>query len=60
VKDVRSICGVEHVGPIKETRERLAVFAITDETEAAGWGDFLCDAAHATAAAPKRKVQEHA
>jgi len=60
VEDVRSACAVEHIGPIEETRERLAIPAVADEAEAAGWGDVACDAAHAAAPAPKRKVQGHA
>ena len=60
VEDVGSACGVEHVRPIEETRERLAVLAVADEAEAAGWGDVACDAAHVAAPAPKRKVQGHA
>src|SRR6202011_454215 len=42
VEDVRSACGVEHVRPIEETRERPAVLAVADEAEAAGWGDVAC------------------
>jgi hypothetical protein len=60
VEDVRSACRVEHVRPIEETRERLAVPAVADEAEAAGCGNVACDTARAAAPAPKRKVQGHA
>ena len=59
MEDVRSARGVEHVRPIEKTRERLAILAVANEAEAAGWGDVACDAAHAAAPAPKRKVQRH-
>jgi hypothetical protein len=60
VEDVRSACRVEHVRPIEETRERLAVLTVADEAEAAGCGNVACDTARAAAPAPKRKVQGHA
>jgi hypothetical protein len=59
VEDVRSACGVEHVHAIEEMGERLAIRAIADEAEAAGWGDVACDAARVAAPAPKWKVQGH-
>jgi hypothetical protein len=56
LEDVRSAGRIEHVRPLEETRERLAVLAVADEAEAGGWGDVACDAAHAAAPAPKREV----
>src|SRR5262245_7615684 len=49
--------GVEHVRPLQETRERLAVVTVADEAEAAGRRDIARNAAHAAAPAPKREVQ---
>ena len=43
LEDVRSAGRVEHVRPLKETRERLAVLAVADEAEAAGRGNVACD-----------------
>jgi hypothetical protein len=60
VEDVGSAGGVEHIRAIKETGVRLAVVAVADEAETAGGGDVAGDAAHAAAAAAKRKVQRHA
>ena len=59
VEDVRSARGVQHVRPIEETRERLAITAVANEAQTARWGDVACDAAHAAAPTPKRKVQGH-
>src|SRR6516165_6150047 len=47
LEDVRSAGRVEHVRPLEETRERLAVLAVADEAEAGGRGDVARDAAHA-------------
>jgi hypothetical protein len=56
LEDVRSAGRVEHVRPLEETRECLAVPAIADEAEAARLGDV----AHAAAPATKGQVQGHA
>ena len=45
-----------YVRPFEETRERLAVLAIADKTEAGVGRNFASDAAHATAPAAKRKI----
>src|SRR6516162_226249 len=58
LEDVRSAGRVEHVGPLEETRERLAVLAVADDAEAGGRGDVTRDAAHAAAPAPKREVDD--
>jgi hypothetical protein len=60
LEDVRSAGRVEHVRPLKKTRERLAVLAVADEAEAGGWRNVARDAARAAAPAPKREVQGHA
>src|SRR5207245_8663872 len=60
LEDVRSAGGVEHVWPLQETNERLAVFTVADEAEAAGRRDVARNAAHAAAPAPKREVQRQA
>src|SRR5262249_44084474 len=52
LEDVCSAGEVEHVRPLQETRERLAVVTVADEAEAAAR-----NAAHAAAPAPKREVQ---
>src|SRR5262249_10476663 len=57
LEDVRSARGVEHVRPLQEPRERLAVLTVADEAEAAGRRDVARNAAHAAAPAPKREVQ---
>jgi len=57
LEDVRSAGGVEHVRPLQEIRERLAVLTVADEPEAAGRRDVARNAAHAAAPAPKREVQ---
>ena len=46
LEDVRSAGRVEHVRPLEETRERLAVLAVADEAEAGGGRDIVRDAAH--------------
>ncbi len=53
MEDVFSACRIEHVQPLEETRERLAVLAVADETEARGRRNFLCDATHVPAPAAK-------
>src|SRR5262245_64652484 len=53
---VRTTGRVEHVRPLEEARERLAVLAVADEAEAGGRGDITCYAAHAAAPAAKREV----
>jgi hypothetical protein len=55
LEDVGSAGRVEHVRPLEETRERLAILAVADEAEAGGRRDVACDAAHAAAPAPKRE-----
>jgi hypothetical protein len=60
LEDVRSAGRVEHVRPLQETRERLAVLTVADEAEAAGRRDVARNAAHAAAPAPKREVQRQA
>src|SRR5260221_14424087 len=60
LEDVRSAGRVEHVRPLKETRERLAILAVADGAEAGGRGNVAREAAHAAAPAPKREVQGHA
>ena len=56
LEDVRSTGRVEHVRPLEETRERLAVLAVADEAEAGGRGNITRYAAHTAAPAPKREV----
>src|SRR5262249_60035622 len=56
LEDVGSARCVEHVRPFEETRERLAVLAIADKTEASVRRNFPGDAAHAAAATAKREV----
>src|SRR5215472_983554 len=56
LEDVRTTGRIEHVRPIEEARERLAVLAVADEAEAGGRGDITCYAAHAAASAAKREV----
>jgi hypothetical protein len=62
LEDVCSARGVEHVRPLEEARERLAVPAVAHETEAGVGRNVVRDAAHAAAAAAKRegyRVQSH-
>ena len=47
---------VEHVRPLEEARERLAVLAVAEEAEAGVRRNFARDAAHAAAPAAKREV----
>jgi len=56
MEDVRSTCRIEHVRPIKEARERLAVLAIADETKADMRRDTIRDAAHVAAPAAKQEI----
>ena len=44
---------VEHVRPLEEARERLAVLAVADEAKAGVRRNFARDAAHAAAPAAK-------
>jgi hypothetical protein len=60
LEDVRSAGRVDHVRPLKVTRERLAVLAVAGETEAGGRGDIARDAAHKATLTPKREVYGHA
>ena len=45
---------------VEKTRERLTVFAVTEEAEAVGWRDMARNSAHVAAPAPKREVQVQA
>ena len=45
---------------VEKTRERLTVFAVTEEAEAVGWRDMARNAVHVAAPAPKREVQVQA
>src|SRR5262252_2144125 len=56
LEDLGSACCVEHVRPLEEARERLAVLAVADEAEAGVRRNFGRDAAHTAALAAKRKV----
>jgi hypothetical protein len=47
---------VEHVRPLEEARERLAVLAVADEAKAGVRRNFARDTAHAAAPAAKREV----
>jgi hypothetical protein len=58
LEDVRSAGRVEHVRALEETRERLTVLAVADETEAGGRGNVARNTAHAAAPAPKREVHD--
>jgi hypothetical protein len=60
LEDVRSPSGVEHVRPLQEPRERLAVLTIADEAEAAGRRHLARNAPHAAAPTPKREVKRQA
>ena len=57
LEDVRSARGIEHVRPLQETRERLAILTVADEAEAAGRRDLARKAAYVAAPAAKREVQ---
>jgi len=60
LEDVRTAGGVEHVRPLQEACERLAVLTVADEAEAGGRRDVARNAAHVAALAPKREVQRRA
>jgi len=51
LEDLCSARCVEHVRPLEEARERLAVPAVADEAKAGVRRNFACDAAHAAAPA---------
>jgi hypothetical protein len=59
LENVRSACCVEHVRPLQEARERLAILAIANEAEASGRRNPARDAVHVAAPAPKREVEGH-
>ena len=52
--------GVEHVRPIEEARERLAVLAVADQPQSGGRRNLARYAAHMAASATKRKVDRRA
>ena len=56
MEDVRSARCIEHVRPIKEACERLAVLAVADETKAGMRRDTVRDAAHVAAPAAKLEI----
>jgi hypothetical protein len=56
VEDVCSTRSIEHVWPLEEARECLAVPAVADETEAGVRRNFIRDAAHVAASAAKREI----
>ena len=56
LKNVGAAGGVEHVRPIEEARECLAVIAVADEPEAARRRNVARYAAHVTAPATKLEV----
>jgi hypothetical protein len=56
MEDVRSARCIEHVRPIKEARERVAVLAVADETKAGMRRDTVRDAAHVAAPAAKLEI----
>src|SRR5262245_14674369 len=58
LEDVRPPGRVEHVRPLEETCERLAVLAVADEAEAGERGDVARDAAHTAALTAKREVHD--
>jgi hypothetical protein len=58
IRHVFSGC-VEHVRPLQEARERLAILAIANEAEASGRRNPARDAVHVAAPAPKREVEGH-
>src|SRR5262249_48166674 len=57
LKDGRAAGCVEHVRPLEEARECLAVVAVANEAEANGRRNPTGDAAYVAAPAPKWKVQ---
>src|SRR5207244_3557762 len=56
LEDVRGACCVEHVRPLEEARESLAVLAVADEAEAGRRGNVARDALHTAAPAAKREI----
>src|SRR5262249_14601299 len=56
LEDLCSARRVEHVRPLEEARERLAVLAVADEAEAGVRRYFAGDAAHAATPAAQREV----
>jgi hypothetical protein len=56
VKDISSARSIEHVWPLEKARKRLAILAVTDETEAGIWGNFVGNAAYVAAEATKREI----
>jgi hypothetical protein len=62
MEDVCSARWIEHVRPLEEARERLAVPAVADEAKAGVRRNVARDAAHVAAPAGKRedyRVQSH-
>jgi hypothetical protein len=60
LEDVCPARCIEHVRPLEKARERLAILAVADKSEAGGRCNLACDAAHVAAPAPKRQVLGHA
>jgi hypothetical protein len=58
LENVCSACGIEHVRTAEETRERLAIPAITDEAEAGVGRNLVRDAAHVAAPATQRDIRK--
>ena len=56
MEDICSACCIEHIRPLQEARERLAVLAVADEAEAGVRRNLLRHAAHVTAPATKQKI----
>src|SRR6516162_4963924 len=56
LEDLCSARCVEHVRPLEEARERLAVLAVADEAEDGVRRNFARDTAHAATPAAQRKV----
>jgi len=56
LENVRAAGSVENVRPFEETRKRLAVLAVADETEAGGWRNRVGEAAHTTTTASQRDI----
>jgi len=60
LEDVRAAGCVEHVRPLEEARECLAILAVAEDSAAGGRRNRARDAAHVAAPAPKREVQRQA
>jgi hypothetical protein len=56
LEDVCSAPGVEHVRPLEEVRERLAVLAVADGAKAGVRRNFVRAAAYVAAPAAKREL----